>query len=144
MSNKKVYAVSIAVFKSVPQDYRKKRHVATWCEPEGGGSKYFFKAVGSSKAYVFNARVDYNLMASLRFAKLIRVGNFQKAMTPNELNQEMRSVGMRNNEAEFNCQNCVMAALKKLAEHGWLTNAQSEAGADGMIDGIMEAEDDEK
>lgn len=142
MTDKKVYLVSIVVFKSVPQDYRKKRHLAIWCDPQGG-STYFFEAIGSTQAFAFNVRPDYNPLTSSRFAKLIRIGSFQKSVTPNELDQEMRSVEMQNDDIEFTCQNWVMAALKKLAEDGWLTEDQSIMGQDQMIDAILEAADDE-
>lgn len=106
--------------------------------------RYFFEAISSSKAYSFNVRVNYNPMDSLRMARLIHIGNLQTAITPSELDQEMRSVGMRNDDIEFNCQNWVMDALKKLAEDGWLTNAQLAEGANEMIETILDAEDDEK
>ncbi|RJE23293.1 hypothetical protein PHISCL_04367 [Aspergillus sclerotialis] len=88
--------------------------------------------------------VNYNPLVSRRFPNLIRIGNFHKAVTLNELHQETQSVRMRNDDEEFNCQSWVMTVLKSLAEDGWLTNAQSATGADATTEGILEAEDDEK
>lgn len=62
-------------------------------------TKFFFEAIGTNQAYAFN----YDPAGSLRFAKMVCISNFQ-TVTSNKLDREMRSVGVRNNDPEFDCQ----------------------------------------
>jgi hypothetical protein len=63
-------------------------------------------------------------------------------VTANELDQKTRSVGMRNDDPEFDCQHWLSDALKKLGRDGWLTSAQVEEGVNGMLEATLEAADE--
>jgi len=144
MSDQKIYSVSVAIFRSEPQDYKKKRHVGLYFQPRDAyGSEYFIDVVGSTKAFAFHVRENYRPEGSARWATTVPVADLKKLLTPTLLIDLMRAVPINNDDPEFSCQNWVGFALKDLSAHGYISQEDYRNGFDKMVDATMEAEDDD-
>lgn len=139
-SSAKTFKVSAIVFKQPEKsDYQKLRHTALWFEPVGGGTTVFCNATGEQGAFAFEKRENYNPLNAAKYAGRVKVGTMRKAMTYLDLERKMRSVPCRNEDEEFNCQNWVDDAVKKLSQDGYLTNEEYEVSMSEMIDITMKA-----
>jgi hypothetical protein len=143
MPRKSQYRIYIAVHKGDPVDFSKYRHTGLWCVPVDGSSNYYYHVRGSLPDFRFEQLTDFDPTTSKTFTKKVEVGKTKRSLTSDELTEQMVSVDVLNNDAEFNCQQWVDFALRKLCDAGNLTEEQYNSGLNGMIDVMMEAEDED-
>lgn len=115
MPSAQTFKVSAVVFEGLENfDFQKLRHTGLWFEPVGGGTTVFYNVISGQGAYVFEKRENYQPLKAKRYADHAEVGTTRKTITYSDLEDKMRSVPCRNKDEEFNCQNWVDDAVKKL------------------------------
>lgn len=142
MATETKYQVYVSVHKGDLLDSSKFRHTALWFVPEDDTSHYYYHVTGAKQDFAFERRCNFDPTTSQSFATKVELGQTEQALTASELTRQMESVVVANDNVEFNCQQWVDMALRRLREVGYLTAAQYDTGMNGMIDAIMEAEDD--
>lgn len=95
--------------------------------------------------FEFEVREESDPTAGQNFAKMIDVGYLAMSSdTSTSVKRVFERVPIDNQSREFNCQSWIERALRLLVSWGYLSQTDYDAGLDGMVDAIAEAEDEEE
>ncbi|KAH7062291.1 hypothetical protein B0J12DRAFT_233313 [Macrophomina phaseolina] len=143
--------VSILIFKGEPLDYQRHRHTALSFRPlfpedsDGpAGTTLVVHVTGPPGELGFQVWDNYDPShdAGGTLVKDVLVGTLRKETTKSEVVQLLAGVPIENSDREFNCQSWVEKGMRLLREMEWLSEEEVEQGLDGMIDCILEAEEE--
>ncbi|KAF7185186.1 hypothetical protein HII31_13461 [Pseudocercospora fuligena] len=136
-------SVSIIVYQAEPLDYWWTRHTALWLQFSNGSPSTLVHIVGPTGGFSFEHREVLEPWQSQSFAKRVDVGVLSRPATAAQTIAALRSVPIRNDDREFDCQTWVTAALDMLRGYSLISNEMHAAGVDGMVDALYEARDTE-
>ncbi|KAK7550715.1 hypothetical protein IWX49DRAFT_370373 [Phyllosticta citricarpa] len=166
------FSVSVLVFKGDPVDWQRYRHTALCFRPASSSPSppptpsprcqrrdsssgneesapaspppLIIHAIGAPYEYEIQAIDDYEPRRDPErtLVRDITVGKLRKAVTKEHLISVVSKIPVDNNDSEFNCQTWVEKALKQLSDDDWLTAEEYNNGVDGMVEGIIEAEEE--
>ncbi|EOD45705.1 hypothetical protein GTA08_BOTSDO03033 [Neofusicoccum parvum] len=141
--------VSILVFKGEPLDYQRHRHTALSFRPlfpedAGGPGALVVHITGPPGELGFQVydRYDASRDPGRTLVKDVMVGTLRKEASKAEVVQLLAGVPIENWDREFNCQSWVEKGMRKLREIEWVSEEEFEQGLDGMIECILEADED--
>lgn len=139
--------LSITVEKGSPLDYQMYRHTALCLRPTdptntSSSSPMLIQASGPKGEYVLETVDNCDPATNSALAKEVHVATIRAPVSKIQLAALLYQVSVRNGDPEFDCQKWVGDALQKLAEAGCIERDECEKGIEGMVEIIMEAEDE--
>ena len=119
-------------------DYQKNRHTALFFEAqdECGHTTYHVKSM-ERVGFEVEVRPGYDALRSVNLVGRIKIREL--VIEAAELDRLMRSVPVKPQDGESNCQIWVESALRALRDAGYITEDEWMKGVDGMIDITMQA-----
>lgn len=165
------FNLSVLVFKGDPIDWQRYRHTALCFRPASSSpsppptpsprrrrrnsssgnetsaqappAPLIIHVIGASQEYEQQA-IEYEPRRdpNRTLVRDITVGKLRKAVTKQEVISMMETVSVDNDDSEFNCQTWIEKALKVLSDNGWVTKEEYNDGVDGMVETIIEAEEE--
>jgi hypothetical protein len=134
--------LSISIDKGEPLDWQMYRHTALCLRPTDGEKPMIVHAAGPKGEYVLETKDDYDPATSPMLAKEVHVASTRVPASKIQVAAILHQTPVRNRDPEFDCQKWVGDALQKLVEAGCIEQEECERGIEGMVEVIMEAEDE--
>lgn len=140
----------ILVWVGEPLDYPRYRHAAIYVEFDDRENRNrnngtLFHVIGTLGLFDFRENPGYNPAGDSTLRKKVEVGRVPDQVSPPTLRSVLAVTNVRNSnqDADWNCQNWVGDALRRLVGLGWLSSEQMDVALDAMVDACLEAEDTE-
>ncbi|KAL4923130.1 uncharacterized protein BDV17DRAFT_296665 [Aspergillus undulatus] len=133
----------ILIYKGDPLDYSEYRHTALYFH-FASGSRSIMHVVGCPGLFRFSHNIDTDPGSVGILAKVVPVTEIPTDIGEDSICETVTRTPIRNGrlDLDWNCQNWVGDALKRLVERGWITSEVREGAIDKMADICLEAGDD--
>lgn len=131
---------SIAVFKSNPVDYQKWRHTAlSFKFSNPASAPVMVHIVGAPGLFTLQVVPNYDPIGSRTIAGIHTIGTLLRPISKDQLITFVSQTPIDNRSSEFNCQNWVHDALKRLKDAGYLTPTMFDEAFDEMMEITLQA-----
>ncbi|KAL4868978.1 hypothetical protein BDV12DRAFT_196778 [Aspergillus spectabilis] len=133
----------ILIYKGEPLDYAEYRHTALYFH-FASSTRTILHIIGCPGLFRFvkSSNIDPATVGDL--AKVIPVAEIPTSIGEEAICQTVERTPIRNgrDDLDWNCQNWVGDALRRLVERGWIENETRGAAIDKMADTCLEAGDE--
>ncbi|KAJ0415048.1 hypothetical protein BJY00DRAFT_269486 [Aspergillus carlsbadensis] len=133
----------ILIYKGEPLDYTEYRHTALYFH-FASSTRAILHIIGCPGLfrYTHNVNVDPSSLGDL--VKVVPVTEIPTSIGEDSICETVSRTPIRNGrmDLDWNCQNWVGDALKRLVDRGWITGDQRGMAIDRMADACLEAGDD--